>query len=116
MICPDEKGQSLLKVATRNAGLRHGTSAVAFAVAWAVAEQSLGHELGDGVLTNAMQEYRDYWRQSDRTTWRELERFREAFPGEKSPVRLLRLIEDERAMGTQKLGAAGFGGLRVAVG
>ncbi len=115
MIRLDEKGETLLKVATRNAGLRHGTSAVAFVVAWALAEQSLGHELGDGVLTNALEEYRNYWRQSYRTSWREIERFREAFPGEKSPVRLLRLIEDERAMAKQKLGVAGVGGLRVAV-
>jgi hypothetical protein len=116
MITPDEKGVSLLQVATRNAGLRHGMSAVAFMVAWSVAEQSLGHELGDGVLTNAMHEYREYWRQSDRTSWRELERFREAFPGEVSPVRLLKLVQDEHALGRQKLGVGGVGGLRVAVG
>ncbi len=116
MITIDEKGETLLKLATRNAGLRQGTAAVAFAVAWAVAEQSLGHELGDGVLTNAMHEYRDYWRQSDRTTWRELERFRKAFPGEESPVRLLRLMEDECLMRSQKVGASGFGCLRLATG
>jgi hypothetical protein len=115
MIQLDEKGETLLKFATRNAGLRRGTAAVAFVVAWALAEESLGHELGDGVLTNAMEEYADYWRQPRRTTWSELERFREAFPGEKSPVRLLALIVDQRAMRGQKLGVGGVGGLRVAL-
>ncbi len=103
----------MLEFARRRVGVRRGASAVAFATSWAVAEQSLGHVLGAGQTTAAIVEYREYWKEADRTTWRNLERFREAFPGEDTPARLLHLLADARDAKRQDTRTAGIAGAMI---
>jgi hypothetical protein len=89
------KRDSLTNVAVRNAGLLKGSQAAAVVVSWAVAEVELGHKLGHaegGHLTAAVREYADHWRMSERTAWRELRRFKAAFPGEEHPGRLAAVL------------------------
>jgi hypothetical protein len=86
----------LMAAAIERVGVVHGSRAVAVVVAWATAERDLGHALGaaDGAhLTAAVREYAEYWRRSQRTAWREVKRFRAAFPEEESPARLAGELE-----------------------
>jgi hypothetical protein len=92
------KRDSLLNLAVRNAGVMKGAQAASVVVAWAVAVEDLGHELGadeGGHLSAAIREYAAYWKQSERTVWRELDRFKRAFPGEPTPARLAQIVRRE---------------------
>jgi hypothetical protein len=81
------EGQPLMVVAMTNAGMRKGSSAMTFFVAWSMAEASLERPLGDGgSLSAAVREYSTWWKQSERQSWRELAAFRQAF-GESSDPR-----------------------------
>lgn len=91
---PGEAATSLLAIAVERGGIRKGARAGSVVVSWAIAERDLGRPLGDDEsLSAAVRDYAAYWKQSERTAWRELERFREVF-GEESPARLARLIGD----------------------
>jgi len=80
---------SLLAYANHNAGLRAGARAVTVLLSWGIAERALSRPLGqDGTTTDALIEFGDWWKQSERTTWRDLDAFRRAFPGEDTPHRL----------------------------
>jgi hypothetical protein len=95
------KERSLLQVAVVNAGIYRGSQGASVVVSWALAQRELGHELGDqegGHLSAAIREYADYWKQSERTAWRDLKRFKAAYPGEESPVKLARLLSRELDM------------------
>lgn len=46
-----------------------------------------------GVLTARMSLWADTFGYSDRTAWRRLSAFREAFPGEVDPTRIVRAVE-----------------------
>ncbi len=74
--------RTLLEIATRRVGLYKATKALAVMVQWQVAREDLGHE-------PTTQEYRDWWKVSTATAYRDLARFREAFPSEQTPGRLL---------------------------
>lgn len=92
---PGEQTTSILAVAVQRAGLRRGSQAAAMVAAWAIAEHELGHELGeDGSLSAAVREYAAWWKQSERTAWRELQAFKAAFPEEGTPGRLAGLLHD----------------------
>lgn len=100
---------SLLKVAAANAGPFTGGKAVGTLMSWAIAEAMLGRPLGDGQgVTAAVEEYSSWWKQSRRTTFRELAAFRKAFPSEESPARLAAEARKLRAANAEK--AQGFKG------
>jgi hypothetical protein len=65
-----------------------GAKVVAFIVQWAIAQEALGHAL-------TLDEYGDWWHASRSTVFREQARFREAFPSEVSPQRLVDLLGKE---------------------
>lgn len=94
----DELGRPMMQVAIDRVGIRKAMRAMTAFGAWAYAESVLGHELGQGEsVTAAVREHAEYWRQSERTSWRELQRFRDAFPEEESPSRLSQLVLRELA-------------------
>lgn len=70
-------------------GYRRGTKAAAFIVAWGIYADSLPV---DEVWS--MHGYAKYWKQSPATSYRELEVFREAFPGDQWPFRVWALVRD----------------------
>ena len=82
-------GVPLLAIAGQNAGILRAGSAVSVLIQWSIAEAKVGHELGQGEgLSAAVREYAKYWRMSERTAWRDLDRFRRGFPSEESPGRI----------------------------
>nr|CRY96445.1 hypothetical protein [uncultured prokaryote] len=88
--------EPMASVAIRNAGVVQGARALGIVALWAIAiAKNDGHPLGEN-LTLSLRSYSDYWRQSDRTSWRDLKVFRAAFPDEADPQRLaLRLVRDK---------------------
>ena len=111
----------LLGIAIARAGMWKGTRACSFLLTWAIAERRLGHELGSedtGSLSAAVREHAKYWRQCERTSWRDLTAWQAAFPGEESPAELARQLLDayevELSKRTDALSAAA--GVMVIVG
>jgi hypothetical protein len=90
---PGEPTVSVLEYAVRRGGIRRGTQAATLVESWLIASRKLGHELGQGEgVTAAVREYASYWKRSERTAWRELDRFREVFPEEATPERIVQLL------------------------
>lgn len=102
---------SLLAIANQHAGIRIGSRAIACLMSWAMAEGALGRPLGDGQgVTAAVEEYSSWWRQSRRTTFRDLDAFRRAFPSEDTPARL---AAEARALRVARQGFKGYANLPV---
>lgn len=74
---------SLLRVAASRVGTWRAYRVIAFMVEWQIARESLGVE------TLTLQEWAAWWRVNERTAYREQARFREAFPEEATPDRLM---------------------------
>jgi hypothetical protein len=108
----------LMAVAIQNAGsMRKGVKAMEVLTAWAIAVQVLGHELGEdegGGLSAAVREYTGYWKQSERTTWRDMAAWKAAFPGEESPASLARQVLARAQVQRGPKGHAAVAGLLVA--
>jgi hypothetical protein len=66
----------------RAGGFRHGAKVMAFVVAWGVAREQLGH-------TPTVEEYAAWWKQNERSAYREMAMFREAFAPDETPDRIL---------------------------
>lgn len=83
----------------RTGSVVKASNVVAFMVSWDVCRRSLGHE-------PTVAEYSEWWRQSERGSYKELARFREVFPDERNPSRILDLVADEwdRSRGVKALG------------
>jgi hypothetical protein len=79
---------TLQQLAATRVGKTSGARVVAFIVQWAVAAEALGHAL-------TLDEYADWWHASRSTVFREQARFRDAFPGETTPQRLVDLLRAE---------------------
>lgn len=79
---------TLQQLAASNVGQVAGARVVAFIVQWAIAQEAVGHPL-------TLDEYGDWWNASRSTVFREQARFREAFPGEATPQRLVDLLSQE---------------------
>jgi hypothetical protein len=79
---------TLQELAAKRVGRTSGARVVAFIVQWAVAAEALGHAL-------TLEEYADWWHASRSTVFREQARFREAFPGEATPQRLVDVLRNE---------------------
>lgn len=75
-----------------------------FIVAWAMVRDDLGRE-------PTIDEYAKWWKQSERTAYREQALFRQALPGEKSPSRL---IDVTSAQWDARKGLAGVGAVQLA--
>lgn len=91
---------SLLGVAyARTGSVVKAANVISFMVAWDICRQSLGHE-------PTVAEYSEWWRQTERGSYKELARFREVFPDERNPSRILDLVADEwdRSRGAKALG------------
>jgi hypothetical protein len=109
---PGEKGVPLMLVAQANAGIRKGARACAVLLSWQIAERALGRPLGDGQGTQAaVLEYTEWWSQHERTTWRDLAAFRQAFPSEETPARLVGLLRERQA--ATRRGVKGLGAVPV---
>jgi hypothetical protein len=74
---------TLLRVAAANVGAMKAYRVMAFMVEWNMARESLGQS----ELT--VEEFADWWHVHIRTAYRDQARFRDAFPGESNPDRLL---------------------------
>jgi hypothetical protein len=114
----------LLEVAVSNAGMRKGMRGAQFAVEWAIAAAD-GVEF-DGSVTDQVRAYLAWWEDNnERSAWRHLGEFREAFPGEETPARLAeqlaprfeemvaRLRELQSSRRRRALGSAVVGGFGV---
>lgn len=60
---------------------------IAFVLSWGIAAEAVGHPL-------TLEEYADWWKDSRSTAFREQALFREAFPGEKTPQRIVELLSE----------------------
>src|SRR5919205_295819 len=74
--------RTLLELAVARVGMRRGARVLAFMIAWDVVRKELGRE-------PSIEEYGEWWRTSVRTAYREQALFRDAFPGEENPARLM---------------------------
>lgn len=77
---------SVLEVAVANAGLRRGMRGTQFLLEWAVVIAD-GVEFSGGV-TDQIRTYVAWWDENERSAWRHLKEFKEAFPGEETPARM----------------------------
>ena len=91
---------TLQQLAAANVGQIAGAKVVAFIVQWGIACEALGHSL-------ALEDYADWWHASRSTVFREQARFREAFPGETTPQRLVDLLKQEEGETWFKRGVSG---------
>jgi hypothetical protein len=82
------KRPTLQQLASARIGQIAGAKVVAFIVQWAVTEEALGH-------APTLDEFADWWHASRSTAFREQARFREAFPAETTPQRLIDLLKAE---------------------
>lgn len=85
----DVTGEPLLTIASRQIGMRRAFRVLTFMAAWDRARKAMRRE------TITLQEYRDWWRETERTAYRDQALFREAFPDEATPDRLLDLADGQ---------------------
>lgn len=93
-------GEPLLTIAARRVGLRKAFKVLSFMAAWDHAQRAIGHEIG-------IEAYAEWWREPNGTVYRHQALFRDAFPDETTPARLLAIAAtqwDERK-GIDALGA-----------
>jgi hypothetical protein len=90
---------TLQQLASARVGQTKGAKVVAFIVMWAIAEEALGHP-------PTLEEYAEWWRESRSTAFRLQARFREAFPTEATPQRIVDLLRQEEGPSWFKLGVS----------
>lgn len=92
-------GDPLLTVAARRVGLRRAFKVLSFMAAWDHAQRAVGHELG-------ITEYARWWNEPEATAYRHQALFRNAFPDETTPARLLTLASTQwdQRLGLRALG------------
>jgi hypothetical protein len=102
-----EEQPTLMRVAAERVGQLRAGRVLAFMVSWQLARRSLRDEWPDR-LSDQVRAHATWWRESERSAWRDLQRFRDCFPEEESPSRLMDAAEaaswDARG-GVQGLGA-----------
>jgi hypothetical protein len=84
--------KTLFELMVKRVGIRKTRKVMGFMVAWAIVEQSVGAE-------PSIEEYAAWWKQSAATTFREQALFRECFPEETSPSRLMNAPQAKTAEG-----------------
>jgi hypothetical protein len=92
---------TLFEAARQRVGIRRAAQALAFMMQWAMVRDELGRE-------PSLDEYREFWKVGRSTAFREQAQFRQAFPGETSPSRLLDIASSQwdARKGVASLGAA----------
>ncbi len=75
---------TLLEYAHRRVGLRNSMRVMTYMVSWQIAREDLGYE-------PTAEQYGQWWKESPATAYREQALFRQAFPNESNPARLLDL-------------------------
>jgi hypothetical protein len=96
----DERGEALFAIASRQVGVRKALGILTFMAAWDRARKAMRRE------SITLHEYAEWWRESDATAYRHQARFRECFPGETTPDRLLDLADGQWV---ERRGLAGLG-------
>lgn len=81
---------TIAEYVVREVGFWNGQKVLAFIMAWESARAALGQE------SMTLDEYRDWWRTSERTAYREQALFRRAFPDYGTPDELLALARSQR--------------------
>lgn len=99
------EGVALYEVVRRRLGVLKGGRVLAFMVQWDVVVQELGRE-------PTVVEYADWWGESERNVYYHLARFRECFPEERTPGRLMGQL---RGDWDERRGVRGLGAARLAV-
>ena len=90
---PQRKKQhprTLQEFVSKQVGLIKTARVITFILAWGIAAEAVGHPL-------TLEEYADWWKESRSTSFREQALFREAFPGETTPQRLVDLLSENGA-------------------
>lgn len=104
---------SLATIASSRVGALRAGRVLGFMVAWEMARAALGDDWpGDDGISAQVAAYADWWRESERTAWRNVDRFRAAFPGEDTPTRIMAAAAAARW--DQRHGVAGLGAVRLA--
>ncbi len=103
--------QSLAQQAGARVGVWKAGRVLAFMVQWETARASLRDDWPDG-LSAQVAAYSEWWRDTERTGWNELRRFRAAFPGEQTPTRLMEAAAAARW--DRRRGVAGLGAVQLA--
>lgn len=98
------EGEPLLTVAARQGGMRRAFQVLTFMASWDQARKAMRRE------TLTLDEYADWWKESRTTAYRHQLWFREAFPGETTPDRLL---DQAAAQWDERSGIAGLGALTL---
>lgn len=99
--------RSLAQIAIGKKGVIKGSRVLAFILCWGIAEEALGHP-------PTVEEYADWWKESRSTAFREQARFRECFPQETTPQRIVDLLQAQRVDWKTK-GVNGLGQMRLAL-
>jgi len=73
---------TLAAAAASRVGTLSAGRVIGFMVSWSICRDALGH-------SPSIEEYTEFWGEHERTVYRHQARFREAFPGEDTPDRLL---------------------------
>ena len=81
-------GTPLLVVAGRRVGLRKAMKVLAYMTAWAHVRDDIGHD-------PTAEEFAAWWKESAATAYRAQQLFRQAFPDETNPARLLELAAEQ---------------------
>ncbi len=92
--------RTLLELAVANVGPMRAPRVIAFVMLWAAARETLGHE-------PTIDEFVQWSGMSRRTTYRRRDLYRQAYPGEHTPSRLLDVAaaDWDRRRGARALGA-----------
>lgn len=95
--------QTLLEVAIQRGGTRKGLRVATFVSCWAITSRSLGRAI-------TLDDYREWWRESERTAYRYQAEFRELFPELDTPQPIAD-VAIARASDALDRGVAGVGSL-----
>ena len=99
------KPRTLIDIAVARGGIIKGPRAISMIFGWFVAEEMLGHP-------PTLEEYADWWRLSRATAFREQAAFRECFPGETTPQRIVDWAKVQRRE-VRRGGVKGLGRLAI---
>lgn len=99
--------RSLLAIAIERRGVVGGARVLAFMVGWAQARAELAEDWPRDGVEAQIRAYSKWQRVTERTGWNELVRFREVWPDERTPSRLLDEVHGrwQTAGGVADLGA-----------
>lgn len=98
---------SLAQIVMGRMGVLQGGRVMTFILCWAIAEEAIGH-------VPTVEEYADWWKESRATAYREQARFRQCFPEESTPQRIVDLLKEQRT-DWRRRGVNGLGQVQLAL-